>query len=102
MTKRHHTPKTKAAIALEAITGEKPIAEISKDYNIHPSQIHAWKAQALQGLEGIFASSKVDCKLQDKTDNHIEVLEKKIGQLVVECDFLKKKCSNLPLRSALK
>lgn len=102
MTKRHHTSKTKAAIALEAITGDKPIAEISKDYNIHPSRIHAWKAQALQGLEGIFDSSKVDITLQNKADGHIEILEKKIGQLVIENDFLKKKCEKLPFKIALK
>ena len=40
--------------------------------------------------------------LQNKADGHIEILEKKIGQLVIENDFLKKKCEKLPFKIALK
>ena len=58
MIKRQHSTKVKAAIALEAIKGEKTIAEISKHHNVHPSRIHAWKAEALKGLEGIFNANK--------------------------------------------
>jgi transposase-like protein len=95
MTKRQHSTKVKAAIAIEAIKGEKTIAEISKHHNVHPSRIHAWKAEVLKGMEGIFNASKSEAEAKIKADTHIETLEKKIGQLVIENDFLKKNYGKL-------
>jgi transposase len=95
MTKRQHSIKIKATIAIEAIKGDKTIAEISKQHNVHPSRIHAWKSEALKGLEGIFSLNKSEAEAKIKADTHIETLEKKIGQLVIENDFLKKNYGKL-------
>ena len=95
MTKRQHNTKVKAAIALEAIKGEKTIAEIAKQHNVHPSRIHVWKSEVLKGLEGIFNANKSETTAKNNADNHIEVLEKKIGQLVIENDYLKKSYGKL-------
>jgi transposase len=90
MTKRQHSSKLKASIAIEAIKGEKTIAEISRKHNIHPSRIHAWKSEVLKGLEGVFSINKREADAKNNADNHIAMLEKKIGQLVIENDYLKK------------
>lgn len=77
----------KARIALEALKGEKTIAEISSEYKVHSSQIAKWKQQVLSGIKGIFS------KGNGNNENHEQKmtdLYAQIGQLKVENDFLKK------------
>ena len=46
--RRNHSPAFKACVALEALRGEKPVAEIGKQYDVHPNQVTAWKNGRLQ------------------------------------------------------
>ena len=49
MTKRkNHSPDFKAKVALEAIREEMTMAELSKKYGVHPTQIGSWKRAAIQ------------------------------------------------------
>ena len=48
----------KSKVALEAIRGEKTVADLAQKYEVHPRQINAWKREALSGLQGIFEGSK--------------------------------------------
>ena len=90
MTIRIHKSKMKAEVALLAIKQEETIADLSQRFGLHASLIHKWKAEALSGMEGIFSKDKkADIELKAK-EKHISDLEKKIGQLVVENDYLKK------------
>lgn len=91
MAKRTHTNEFKSKVALEAIRGETTVAVMAQKYGIHPGQIQAWKALMLKGAPEIFGGSKTGG--QKEHDNK-EELERKIGQLVVENDFLKKKLEN--------
>ncbi len=54
--RRTHAPAFKAKVALAAIKGEKTLAELAQQYDVHPNQITAWKAQVLEGVAGIFGS----------------------------------------------
>ncbi len=81
-----HSSSFKAKVALDAIREIETIAEIGKKYNIHPRQVQIWKADALKNFENLFIGKK---KNNIKDDNTFE-LERKIGQLVIENDFLKK------------
>lgn len=95
MTIRIHKGKTKAEVALLAIKQEETISELSKRFGIHSSLVHKWKSEAISGLEEIFdKDKKVKLELKSK-EIHIEELEKKIGQLVIENDFLKKNYGKL-------
>ena len=79
----------KFRVALEAIKGEKTIAEISSYYHVHATQISSWKRQALEYLATSFTDKK---KPEESHEKELGELYQQIGQLKVENDFLKKKC----------
>ena len=52
--RRNHTPAFKAKVALAAIKGEKTLADLAQQFDVHPDQITQWKAQLLEGAAGVF------------------------------------------------
>ena len=85
-SRRKHSPAFKAKVALEALRGDKTIAEIASQYEIHPNQITQWKKQLSEEAAGIFANGS-SRKPQDEKAL-IKKLYQEIGQLKVEKDFL--------------
>jgi transposase-like protein len=79
----------KARVALEAIKGERTIAEIAGQFEVHPNQITKWKRQLLENVSEVF-SRKRDPEIEDLR-RLVEELYKKIGQQNIELEFLKKK-----------
>ena len=55
-SRRNHSPTFKAKVALAAIKGEKTLAELAQLYDVHTTQIAAWKAQLLEGAAGVFGA----------------------------------------------
>ncbi len=87
MTKRkNHSPDFKAKVALEAIREEMTMAELSKKYGVHPTQIGTWKRAAIGNMATAFSRRGSDPERVDEAK--IDRLHSKIGQLVVERDFL--------------
>jgi transposase len=87
-TRKRYTGDFKAKVALEAIRGELTVAEIASKHGIHPTMVTTWKKQAVDGLAGTFSGTTEAAKAAGEAD--IERLHAKIGQLVVERDFLSK------------
>jgi transposase len=81
--RRNHTPAFKAKVALAAVRGDKTLAELAQQFDIHPNQITQWKAQLLDGAAGVFGSEARGEPAADLT-----VLHAKIGELTLENDFL--------------
>ena len=87
MTKRkNYSAEFKAKVALEAIREEMTLAELSKKYGVHPNMIRGWKRTAIANMASGFERGKPDETRQSEAE--IEKLHSKIGQLVVERDFL--------------
>ena len=53
-TRRNHAPAFKAKVALAAVKGEKTLAELAQQFDVHPNQITAWKAQLVDGAAEVF------------------------------------------------
>jgi len=86
MTKRkNHAPEFKAKVALEAIREEMTLADLSKKYGVHATQISTWKRAAIENMASAFGRRERDSDTPSPAD--IEKLHSKIGQLVVERDF---------------
>jgi len=86
--RRNHSPAFKAKVALEAIKGEHTLTELAAKHGIHHTLIATWKRQAIEGMASTF-SGKAEA-VAATSEAELEKLHAKIGQLVVERDFLAK------------
>ena len=84
--RRKHSPPFKAKVALEAVKGEETVAQLAGRYQVHPSQIQAWKRALAEGAAGVFGNGQ---DRKDRSDAALTArLYQEIGQLKVERDFL--------------
>ena len=89
MTKRRRfTAEFKARVALDAIRGEQTVSELAARHGIHPNLITNWKRQAMDGLASVFDGKAGE--REQVRDGELKDLHAKIGQLVIERDFLAK------------
>jgi transposase len=86
-TRKRYGAEFKAKVALEAIRGELTLSQVGAKYGVHQTLINAWKRQAVENLSTVF-EGKADAGQPREAD--IEKLHAKIGQLIVERDFLAK------------
>ena len=88
MSKKQYTPNQKFKVALEACKENLTIAELSSKYSIPPSVISKWKKQLKDSGNQLFEHGY---KSPDKQlESERNELLKKVGQLSMEVDFLKK------------
>ncbi|MFK8077888.1 MAG: IS3 family transposase [Granulosicoccus sp.] len=85
--RRLHKPGFKATVALTAIRGEMTMAEMVKKFDVQAPQITQWKKQLLATAEAAFEKGDV---LADEHEQEILELRAKVGQLVLENDFLER------------
>jgi len=86
-------PEEKAKIVLELLRGEKTVSEIASLYEVHPTQLNRWKAEAIENLPTLFTRGASETeKLRKQYEAEKEELTKQIGQLTIEVNWLKKIC----------
>ncbi len=95
--RKQHSAQFKAKVALEAIKGEKTIAEIASQHSVHPTMIHGWKRQLLDGASELFERGSKPSQVEAETSAQIDELYRQIGRLKVERDFLANRSVRLGL-----
>lgn len=85
--RRNHSSAFKAKVALAAVKGEKTLAELAEQFDVHPNQIQEWKKRLVEGAENVFGGNAIEA---EHTEREIEKLHAKVGQLTMENDFLSK------------
>jgi transposase-like protein len=84
--RRNHSPAFKAKVALAAIKGEKTLADLAQQFDVHPNQITQWRSQLLDGAAGVFGAEAKSEATAPGID--VKTLHAKIGELALENDFL--------------
>ena len=84
--RKTYSASFKTKIVLEALQERETVQEIARKYELHPGQISTWKTQFLSQADQVFerGASKTE------NDQEKDALFKKVGQLQLEVDFLKK------------
>ena len=96
--RRNHTPAFKAKVALAAIKGDRTLAQLAEQFDVHPNQITSWKAQLEGGAVDVFGSSGSTTPPPPAVD--VKSLHAKIGELTLENDFLEGALSKAGLLNA--
>ena len=83
-----YSAEFKAKVALEALRGELTTAQMAAKHGIHQTMVGEWKRQAVEGMAGVFSGKSAAQESAKASEAEVEKLHAKIGQLVVERDFL--------------
>mgnify|MGYP001268696516 CR=1 FL=1 len=82
--RRNHSASFKAKVALAALRGDRTLAELAVQFDVHPNQISDWKRQMQENASQVFGGGRKD----DEPD--VKAMHAKIGELTLENDFLEK------------
>jgi transposase-like protein len=81
--RRNHTPAFKAQVALAAVKGDRTLAELAEQFDVHPNQITSWKAQLESRAVDMFGPSSGTAA---RPEVDVKALHAKIGELTLEND----------------
>lgn len=84
--RRNHTAAFKAKVALTAARGDKTMAELSEQFDVHSSQITQWKNELLERATELFSTPAE--RAASAQGPSVKDLQAKIGQILMENDFL--------------
>jgi transposase len=96
--RRNHTPAFKAKVALAAIKGDRTLAQLAEQFDVHPNQITSWKVQLEGSAVDVFGSGGNASPAAPVVD--VKSLHAKIGELTLENDFLEGALTKAGLLSA--
>jgi transposase-like protein len=96
--RRNHTPAFKAKVAVAAVKGDRTLAQLAEQFDVHPNQVTAWKAQLESAAANVFGPGGGHATAQPAID--VKSLHAKIGELTLENDFLEGALTKAGLLSA--
>ena len=88
----------KAKVAIEALQEKATLQELAKKYGVAPSIINSWKEELLQNSKRAFESDSADKRALKELKAQNAKLERKVGQLTLECDFFAEACEDAGLK----
>lgn len=93
--RRNHSAEFKARIARDALRGVETVTEIARKNSLHPVQVSAWKKELEENLHVLFERKGAADDRASELEARCARMERKVGQLVIEKEFLEKKCAQL-------
>ena len=84
-TYKKHSAAFKKQVTIASIEQKKTMNELCQDFNLHESQIHKWRAEGLEILEEGFKKKRGK---KDLFEQEVALLQRKVGELTMERDFL--------------
>ena len=88
--RKKHTPERKLKVAVEAIAGEKTVAEIASKHKVHPTQVSQWKTRLQDSATEVFGGKRVQSEVSEAL---VSQLYEEVGRLKFELDWVKKKAA---------
>ena len=82
---------------MEALKGDTTLAELSSRHGIHANQIAQWRKQLLEYAGAVFENGHSGA---EDAERRIRELQAKVGELVLERDFLSGALGRFRLPSA--
>lgn len=95
--RRNHSAAFKARVALAALKGDRTMAQLAEQFDVHPGQIQSWKTRLLDSAEDVFGRNESDKK---NHESEIKQLHAKIGELTMSAEFLENALGRGRWRSA--
>lgn len=89
--KKHHSNEYKAKVVLAALREDRTMSELGSEYGVHPITIGMWKKIVKEGLARLFKDGRISNGHEKEEKTLVEKLYRKIGEVEVENDWLKKK-----------
>lgn len=84
--RRRYTAEFKAGVVLEILSGQKSVAQASREYGIKDSLISRWKQEFIERSPQVFEKDN----RRDERDQQIAELERMVGRLAMELEMSKK------------
>jgi len=94
--RKQHSNDAKVKVVLEVLREEQTVSEIAAKYGVHPNMISRWKQEFLERAPEIFKRGMNNAEKELREERaHVADLERKVGQLAYEVDWLKKKSEEI-------
>ena len=93
--RRTHSAEFKARVAAEALKGIKPVHQIAAENEVHPVQVSQWKKELGPRMAELFERKNARSQDAEENKRRIAALERKVGQLTIERDWLAEKSKEL-------
>ncbi len=89
-SRKVHTARFKAKVALAAMKELETVSQLAAVHGVHPTQIHQWKKQLLDGAEGVFSNGPRSKRSSNEEECSTVELHEQIGRLKMQLEWLKK------------